>query len=1035
MCKVFLHCKHRQSPVHNKSIVFICTLLFLQLLISPQSALANSDGKNVSSQAEKTASGQVTDGDGQPLEGVSVLVKGSAKGTTTDRSGRFLIRVQDSDKTLVFSLVGYLTTEVAVGENLTISLASDIVGLDDVVVVGYSTQKKINLTGAVASVSARTLSASPVPNAANLLQGRLPGLEVIQPNGKPGNDDPMIRIRGLGSFGASSAPLILIDGVIGSITTIAPNDIESVTVLKDAASASIYGARAANGVIIVTTKRAKTGGASLEYSIDYGIQNATAIRELIWDSGEYMEMYNAARTRSGLTTFYTQQQIDDYKNATDKTLFPDYNWPDQIFKTANIINHSLSFSNTTEKSRFRLGLNYTGQDGILPVFDSKRYTVNINYENQVLKAVKVGTVVNFFKRDNTEPQGGGDLDLARAVYGRSPLAGPFLPDGRKSSGRAYGVEPFSVFAPIAFTNGDRKNNTYSVRAQVYVTVDILKGLQWDTKAAYNMDYFFRKAHSYSTPGEFYFYQPVNGEYVVDQAVGNPATLGVTDYTSFSTTPTIYSTLKYKTSFGQHDIDIMAGYENQSNDYRELTGTRLRFPATSLAQLNAGSPDGQSLGGTSNEWALQSYFARAAYNFGGKYLLEANFRYDGTSRVQKDHRWGAFPSVSAAWRISEENFVKDNVKWLNNLKLRASYGLLGNQEIGLYPYQDIFGYANYTYGSAVTQGVRLSRMTDKNLQWEKTKILDLGIDIDAFNGLFGLSFDWFRKNTYDILTTLPVPGSVGLTGAITNDGALKNTGIELELRHANNIGKVRYDANFQVSAFKNELVSIVTPTLGVREPGLPYNSFFLYEWAGIFQSQDDIDKSPKQIYNNPKPGDLKIKDQNGDNVVDAADRMSYSPFPKFNYSFNLNVAYQRLSLSVFLQGVNGSHVYLADWSSLPFREGIPPKAEFRDAWTPENPSNTVPAIHEFSYAGVYGYSSTYLLRSNSYLRLKNVILSYAIPESWLKKARIKQLSLYVSGNNLLTSTNFTDGDPEVREGSNLVQFPQLRTFNFGANINF
>ncbi len=247
--------------------------------------------------------------------------------------------------------------------------------------------------------------------------------------------------------------------------------------------------------------------------------------------------------------------------------------------------------------------------------------------------------------------------------------------------------------------------------------------------------------------------------------------------------------------------------------------------------------------------------------------------------------------------------------------------------------------------------------------------------------------------------------------------------------------MRYDANFQISGFKNELVSIVTPTLGVREPGLPYNSFYLYEWAGIFQSQDEIDKSPKQIYNNPKPGDLKIKDQNGDGTVDAADRVSYSPFPKFNYSFNLNVSYSRVSLSVFLQGVNGSHVYLSDWSALPFREGIPPKAEFRNAWTPENPSNTVPAVHEFSYSGVYGYSSTYLLRSNSYLRLKNVILSYAVPERWLTKARVKQLSLYVSGNNLLTATNFTDGDPEVREGSNLVQFPQLRTFNFGANINF
>jgi TonB-linked SusC/RagA family outer membrane protein len=1026
--------RHRSCPMH-KTFYLLFPILTLTLFCIP----LHPQAKNISDKnffnAEHIVAGQVKDADGKPLEGASVSVKGKSNGVITDKEGRFSLSVADEDRFLVISLVGYKAREVAVGNNLNIALQVDALDLADVVVVGYTAQKKINLTGAVATVSAKTLSASPVPNAANLLQGRLPGVEVIQPSGKPGNDDPMIRIRGLGSFGASSAPLVLVDGVIGTITSIAPNDIESVTVLKDAASASIYGARAANGVIIVTTKKAKKGAASLQYNLDYGIQKATAVRDLIWNSAEYMTMYNAARLRSGLTTFYTDEQISDYATATDKTLFPDYNWPDHIFKTAKIVNHSLSFSKATDNSRFRIGLNYTDQDAITPVFNSKRYTVNINYDNQVLKAVRVGTVINFFNRQNIEPQGNGDIDLNRAIYGRSPLAGPFLPDGRKSSGRAYGNEPFSVFAPIAFTNGDARSSSYSVRAQAYVIVDIIKGLQWETKGAFNMDYFFRKNHSYATPGEFYFYQPVAGEYAIDQSVGSPVSLGVTDYNTFSTTPTIYSTLKYNTSIGNHDVNVMVGYENQSNKYNELRATRLKFPTASLAQLNAGSPDGQSLGGTANEWALQSYFARVAYNYKGKYLLEGNMRYDGTSRVQKDHRWGIFPSISGGWRISEENFIKDNVSWLNNVKLRASYGLLGNQEIGLYPYQDIFGYANYSYGPAVTQGVKLSRMTDKNLQWEKTKVLDLGIDVDAFNGLFGLSFDWFRKNTYDILTTLPVPTTIGLTGAITNDGALNNTGMELELRHSNNIGQVHYDANFQIAGFKNKLVSIVTPTVGVREVGLPYNSFYLYEWNGIFQSQDDIDKSPKQIYNNPKPGDLKIKDQNGDNLVDVNDRVSYSPFPKFNYSFNLNVSYKRFSLSVFLQGVKGSHVYVSDWSSFPFREGIPPKAEFRDAWTPENHSNTVPAIHEFSYAGVYGYSSTYLFKSNSYMRLKNVMLTYAIPESALKHIRMKQASVYVSGNNLLTFTKYTEGDPEVREGSNVTQFPQVRIINIGVNVNF
>ncbi len=1014
------------------------TTFFFILVLFSSKASSYSQNSNIRMQ-QFQVDGTVKDQNGAPLPGANILEKGTTNGIQTDFEGNFSIQVANENAVLVISYLGFATKEISLNGQTEVSIVmeEDASGLDEVVVVGYGTEKKANLTGSVSTVSANTLETSSVPNSANLLKGRLPGVEVTQPSGRPGNDDPIIRIRGLGSFGASSSPLILIDGIIGSITSIAPNDIESVTVLKDAASASIYGARAANGVILITTKKAKTGEASFEYRMDTGLQSATAVRELIWDSAEYMELFNSARIRSGLNTFYTQDQINDYKNATDKSQYPNYNWPEHLFKPATITNHSLSFSKGTETSKFRIGLNYSDQDGILPVFKSKRYTVNMNYENQILKSLKVGTIVNLYNRENTEPQGNSDLDVARAVYGRSPLAGPFLPDGRKSSGRAYNTEPFSVFSPIAFTNGDIKSTNYAVKAQIYAVVDILKGLQWETKAGYNLDYFFRKAHTFGTPNEFYFYQKLPGEddYSLDLSVGNPISLGVTDFTNLSITPTIYSTLKYNFSIGEHEINAMVGYENQSNKYRELSGTRLQFPTNNLAELNAGSPDGQSLGGTANAWALQSYFGRVAYNYLGRYLLEGNIRYDGTSRVQEDHRWGVFPSISAAWRMSGEGFIKNNMDWINNLKIRASYGVLGNQEIGLYPYQDIFGYANYSYGNAVNSGVRLSRLTDKNLTWEKTKVLDLGLDLDIANGRFGMSFDYFKKNTYDILATLPVPASIGVAGPITNDGELQNTGLELELRHGNNIGEFRYDVNFQISGFKNELLSIVTPTLGVREVGLPYNSFFIYEWDGIFQSQEDIENSPDQIYNDPKPGDLKIKDQNGDGIVDVDDRVSYSPFPKYSYSLNLNAAYKRLSLSIFFQGVEGSHVFLSNWNTLPFREGTPPKAEFRNAWTPENPSNSVPAIHEFSYSGVYGYPSTYSLKDNSFLRLQNVQLSYAFPENLLNKIKIKQLSVYISGTNLLTFTKFSDGDPEVRQGTTLTQFPQVRIINMGLNVNF
>lgn len=980
-------------------------------------------------------SGSVLNENGQALSGATVVQTSTTNTTVTDQQGLFKLFITSQKGTLEISYIGYITAVIPLNNQSAfhIVLKGATSNLDEVVVVGYGTQRKVNLTGAVSSVSSKTLSKSAVPNTANLLQGRLAGLEVIRPSGRPGNVSPMIRIRGLGSFGASSAPLVLIDGVIGSISSIAPNDVEDVTVLKDAASASIYGARAANGVILITTKRAKAGEASIEYRMDVGFQNATRLPDLIWNSAEYMEMYNSARLRSGLTPFYTQDQVNDYKNATDRVAFPNYNWPENILKKATIYNHSLSFSKATETSKFRLGFTYSNQDGILPVYKSKRYTASLNYENQILKRVKVGTTVNFYSENITDPQGG----VARGIYARSPLAGPLLPDGRKSSGRAYSTEPFSPYSPIAFSNGDINTNIYSARAQAFIIIDILKGLQFETKGAFNYSPYFRKLHTYSTPGQFYYFQKLPGQtdYAVDQSVGVPSPLGVTDYNSLSINPIFYSTLKYNTSFGDHEINTMVGYEQQSNNFRELSGSRTQFPTAGLAELNAGSPDNQTLSGTSNDWALQSLFGRVAYNYQGKYLIEGNLRYDGTSRVHPDHRWGAFPSLSAGWRISEESFILANQKWINNLKIRGSYGLLGNQEIGLYPYQDILSFANYTYGTTVTPGVSLSRMTDKNLQWEKTKVLDFGVDLDVFKGLFGLSFDWFKKDAFDILATLPVPISLGIQGPITNNGALRNTGIELELRHSNNLGQLHYDANFQISSFKNRLISIATPTIGVNQVGLPYNSIYMYEWDGIFQSQAEIAKSPAQN-NNPKPGDLKIKDQNGDNIINANDRLSYSRYPKFNYSFNMNLNWKRFSFSFFLQGVAGAHLFVSSWTAYPFREGIPPKAEFRNGWTPENHSNTIPAVHEFSYSGVYGYTSDYLFRNSSYLRLKNAYLSYSLPGNTVLRNYVKGLEIYISGNDLVTFTKFNDGDPEVSENSaTALQYPQVRSINIGLNVKF
>ena len=992
--------------------------------------------------AQSTVTGKVTSvEDDSGVPGATILIKGTTQGTATDANGDYRLEVPDDDAVLIISSVGFTSEEVIVGGRSTINIAldPDIQSLSEVVIVGYGTQKKANLTGAVSTVDAETLSERPATNSANLLQGRMPGLEVTQSTGQPGRDDPTFQIRGLGSFGASSAPLVLVDGIIGSISNLAPNDIESVTVLKDAASASIYGSRAANGVILVTTKRAQEGRITIDYQLDIGLHNATRLPDFITNSAEYMEMYNIARERGGQTPLYTQEQIDAYRNATDRTLYPNFDAVDYYFKQATAINHYLSVSGGNDKNSYKLSLGYLDQDGILPSHDFQRYNALLNLNSQVNDAISIGTIINFTHKDIQEPWMRND-DIVLAVYQHGPTYAPFLPDGSgRRSNRAYANEPTNTVAENAFYNGGISTKEYAVNAQAYINIDLLEGLTWQTKAGVNYADHMSKNHQYNTPTYLYQKEPGAEDFTLDNA-GGSLRLGVTDTYNKSVLPTVFSTLNYEKQLNDnHRINVLAGYEQQSYKYNFISGYRQTFPTTDLKELNAGASDGQTVSGLSNEWALRSFFGRVNYDYKNKYLLEANVRYDGTSRVSPQNRWGVFPSASVGWRLSEENFMK--FSWLDDLKIRASLGKLGNQEIGLYPYQDILSLTSYPFGSTLEQGVLLTRLTDKNLKWETTNVLDIGLDFTIYNGLFDLTFDWFKKNTTDILATQPVPASLGLSGPVTNDGELQNTGWEAALSHQNQIGEFYYSANFLFSTFKNELISIVTPTKGVREVGLPYNSYFMYEWIGIMQSQEDIANSPEQVFYPPAPGDLKIKDQNGDNVVDENDRISISPYPDFSYSFGANAKWKGFSLSVFFQGVKGRNLRIWGWGYDPFVQGDPPTTRFRDAWSPENPSNTVPALYlgtgwyEGGYGGVQAYPSTYNLQDASYLRLKNVNLSYTLPRQLTDKIKSQGITVYVSGDNLLTFTDYDGADPERTGEGRMAQYPQVRIVNMGLNVKF
>jgi TonB-linked SusC/RagA family outer membrane protein len=988
--------------------------------------------------------GTVVDQAGEPVAGANVVEKGAAaNGTITAADGQFSLEVSPG-ATLVVSFIGYVTQEIAADNRtqLHIVLEEDLQRLEEVVVVGYGTQKKINLTGSVATVGEAELTKRPTPNVQNLLQGKVSGLQINQSGGTPGADGGTMRIRGVGTFSsAGSNPLVLVDGVQGDISDVDPNDVESVSVLKDAASAAIYGARAANGVILVTTKRGNAREVSIEYHGSFEAQKATRLPELLTNSADYMELWNEANERSGKAKYFSQAEIDAFRShPNDPVNYPNFDWVDYMFKTAFVHSHHLSIGGGNEKTTFNLSVGYLDQGGIVPLYDYKRYNMLLSVETKVTDWLTVGGNVQGMKKDITQDVQGAHVEtyFIMHCYGPGPNYTPTmtLPDGSTGYVARYSADiaEWTVRNPMAIiAAGKNTRNNYTLRPQLYVDVKLADGLHWYTKGAADFDYLFRKNHEHAVDN-YYFN---DGSWAHNGAVYNQ---GVRDnmYTTLLTT--LYSTLNWQKTFGgDHHLNVLAGYNQEASFYRELAGSRTYFPTDDMAELNGGSSLNQSTSGTANEWAIRSLFGRLAYDYKGKYLLEANARYDGTSRIAPDTRWGLFPSVSAAWRISEEPFLKA-LDRLDNLKLRGSWGKLGNQNVGNYPYQDVLSTTSYPFGS-LESGVRLTRLTDKALRWETTTVTDFGLDFSVGNGLFSLTADWYRKLTDGILYSIPIPASVGLSAPTVNGGQMQNTGWDFELGHRHSIGQVQYGVTFNLSTYKNKVLKIISPTYGntTVQEGLPYGSYYLIEWIGIFQNQAEIDNGPLHPYN-PKPGDLKFKDQNNDGVINADDRVVVDgAFPKFYYGGSLDVSWKNFDVSVFVQGIRGIKNFFSGqhtgWGYTPYVQGSPPTMDLvNNRWTGEGSTNSYPAMYEQSYLPVTGTASTYWLLDASYLRLKNLRVGYHFPSNIAHRLGLKGLQVYFSGDNLLTLSDYPGSDPE-RSGltSNYSVYPQLTTCAFGIKV--
>lgn len=997
-------------------------------------------------------SGIVKDANGLPLPGVTIKVKGTNKGVLTGNNGSYRIEAVDEQAVLVFSFIGYVVQEVPVAgkTQVNVVLIEESSKLNEVVVVGYGTQKKANLTGAVATVGGDELNKRPVVSAAAMLEGTMPGVQINQGSGEPGNEGVSIRIRGNGTFSsAGSDPLVLIDGVPGNFSDMNPTDIDNVSVLKDAASASIYGSRAANGVVLVTTKQGKAGRMSVQYDGNLGSYKPTKMFKLITNSAQYMELYNEARLNSGLNdvnSLYPQDQIDLYRNSTDRLKYPNTDWLGLIFKTAPTQNHNLTFNGGNDKTTYNVSLGYVDQNGIIKGFNYKRYTARVNLTSKMNDHIKFGTNI-LLKGGTTESIPGGSKDLFLSAMSQAPTYGPFLPDG---SGRyTYKAYDFEYNNKNAVAVLDKKfthnTNDYAVNAQGWIEVQFTKDLSWYTKGAVNIN--MDKYKDFKSTIDEYYYR--SGQLGTSLDLGK----GLTDQDEQTVYTNLYSYLNYAHDFNGHNIKAQAGYSIEQSKYSYLQGYRKNFADESLQELNAGGADLQNSNGTSNQWAIMSYFGRLNYDYKGRYLLEGNLRYDGSSKFYGKNKWGIFPSFSAGWRVTEEQFVKDlGLNWLNNFKLRGSWGKLGNQKVAvggyekLYPYQallDLTG--NYSFdNSTLSTGVAQTSLNNPDIKWETTTMTDIGADITLFKN-FNVTFDWYKKRTTDILRQSQVTAIVGLSAPFINDGVVENTGVELGLSYNNVIQSgalngLSYNFGVNLDRFKNKLVKygqqdIYDYTTNLE--GQPIGNFYMLDVVGIFQSAKEVTSSPKQFNDNTLPGDLKYKDVNGDGKIDANDRTLISgAYPKLNYSFNMGANFKGFDFSARFQGVYGVKSYVSGWGVTPFVQGSPPTTDWLDRWTPENPSATMPRIYwGWSAPQKFSRASSYFLQDASYLRLKNVVLGYTLPTKVTKGIGLERVRFYFSGDNLFTSTKFKGLDPERYGNGDLVQYPQNKIYSFGLNVTF
>ena len=1004
-----------------------------------------------------TISGKVIDSTGIPLEGASVKIKGTSIGTTTNANGEFNIDAREGD-VLVVSFVGYRTIEVVVNNTaaMLIRLLPAEAKMDDLVVVAYGKQKKETLAGAISTLKGDEVGKSPQPNIGTALAGRMAGLTVINRSGSPGAENLTILIRGQATTGNNS-PLIVIDGIPqtiqGSLERLNPIDIESISVLKDA-SAALYGAQAANGVVLVTTKRGYTGKPVFDYSFNQGFVALTILPKMS-SSASYVEMLNEAAYYSnpagGLFQRYSADDIQKFRDGSDPVNYPNTNWMDAVLKDyARQSQHFLSVRGGGENVRYSVSAGYIKQGSIYKggISDYNQYNLRSNLDIQVNKNFKINFDVSGRQEDRVNPSGWPDAGRAgifKGLYRTYPFVPVTWPNGTYSSGVGDSRNPVLMVSDAAGENA-RKFNVINGTLRANYNIPFVEGLSIDGFLSIDQNFNFVK--SFAKSWTTYNYNKLTKVYTPRPGGATAPNLTETHANQRDITTNVK--LNYNRRIGDHDIAGFVSFEQNQSRYFYFNAARQNFIQTQLQELTFGGAAAADAtnGSNSSETARQNYFTKLAYNYRTKYLAEFQLGYNGSTTFPRQNRFGFFPGILLGWRVSEEPWFKND--FITNLKLRGSYGKLGNDRVNLFQFYDNFSLntTGFVAGQANATIINYSKVANPAITWEVAKKTDFGIEATLLKRL-SFEVDYFLEHRSNILGTRlnTLPQVSGISGTLIPSENLyqtKNAGIEVQANYTQNIGLLRLSVGGNFTYAKNEIVfadeSSIIPAYQFQK-GKPISAmsdnYLMYEAIGIFRDSADLASNPH--YADQKIGDIKFKDVNGDGILDSRDRVrqTNTEIPQIQYGFNLGAKWKNIELTVLFQGAAKVRNYMPEDAG---DGGNYTKNWSDNRWSPSNPDGTFPRADtrsDNSPSGGIRYRNTFWFFNSSYLRLKNVELGYNLPSIWTRKVGLSATRIYVSGFNLLTFTKLKDYDPEGLEVdvASTAFFPQNKVYNIGINISF